>query len=132
MEITVENVQSRLEQFGYNVQSTDTAAIKFCLDNAVSQIEAAIAQSEIPEQMECAAIDMAVGLFLQQKKMWDTASLADLIDLDGAVASITEGDASVSFNTSGSMTDEQKLDAFISYLLNEAPSMYASFRKLRW
>lgn len=131
-EITLESIQSRLKQFGYNVQSTDTAAIKYCMDSALSEIKSSIAQSEIPDEMTNATIDMAVGFFLQQKKMWNTASFADLIDLDGAVASISEGDTSVSFNNSGSKTDEQRLDEFIAFLLSEASAMYSSFRKLRW
>lgn len=132
MNLDIEQVKARLLQLGYAAKEGDDGAIGWALDKAAAYIRNECNTDDVPEGLTYALVDMAVGEFLQMKKTFAPDDLADF-DLSGAVQQITEGDASVSFASGdGAQTDEQRLDAFINYLISYATPQFSCFRRLRW
>ena len=91
-----------------------------------------IATCPLSRTLVCIAVDMAVGEFLTAKKTFSPDSIAGL-DLDYAVKQIQTGDTNTVFATGeGSQTAEQRLTAFISYLLTYGKGEFACYRRIRW
>ena len=85
----------------------------------------------IPAGLEHVAVDMAAGEVLQAKKTFAPDSLSGL-DLDYAVKQIQQGDTNTVFATGeGSLTAEQRLDAFIRSLLSGEKEIL-HYRRLKW
>ncbi len=100
------------------------------LDYAVKRNE--INHNEVPDGLEHIAVDMAVGEFLLAKKTFAPDDL-EMLDLDYAVKQIQTGDTNTVFATgSASLTPEQRLTAFINYLLSYGRGEFHSFRCIRW
>ena len=127
----LEKVKGRLQAFGYEVQNGDDAIISFCISKAEATIKNDCNVSEIPEGLECIAIDMACGEFLTAKKTFSPNSIAGL-DLNFAIKQIQTGDTNTVFATEGSQTAEQRLNSFISYLLTYGRDQFSCYRRLRW
>lgn len=88
--------------------------------------------SSIPDGLVNIAIDMAIGEFLTAKKTFAPNDIAGL-DLDFAVKQIQTGDTNTVFATGeGSLTPEQRLTAFINYLLTYGRDEFSCYRKIRW
>lgn len=125
-------VKERLQSFGYTVQSEDELILNFCISKVENTIKNDCNVTSIPDGLVNIAVDMAVGEFLTAKKTFSPDSIAGL-DLDCAVKQIQVGDTNTVFATGdGSMTAEQRLNAFISYLLTYGKSEFACYRKIRW
>ena len=125
-------VKERLQAFGYVLQSGDKALLAFALDRAVSTIKNDCNLAEVPEGLRQVAVDMAVGEFLQAKKTFAPESLAGL-DLDTAIKQVQTGDTNVSFAVGeGSLTQEQRLNQLIGWLMNYVRSELSCYRKMRW
>jgi hypothetical protein len=132
MAISSNDVKSRLTSFGYSILAEDDAMIGFCIEKVANTIKNDCNITDIPDGLYQIAIDMVCGEFLLSKKTFAPADIAGL-DLDYAVKSIQRGDINTSFAVgSGSMTPEQRLDAFINYLLTYGICQFSSFRRFRW
>lgn len=128
----VDAVKARLQSLGYEVKADDIAALTFCVEKVRSTVKNEINWQDVPEGLEHIAIDMACGEFLNAKKTFAPDDLENL-DLDQAVKQIQTGDTNTVFAVGdGSQTDEQRLTAFINYLLNYGRSEFNSFRRIRW
>lgn len=128
----VDAVKARLLSLGYEVKEGDEPALTFCVEKVRSTVKNEVGWQDVPEGLEHIAIDMACGEFLNAKKTFSPADL-DNFDLDGAVKQITTGDTITVFAVGdGSQTDEQRLAAFINYLLTYGRSEFNSFRRIRW
>lgn len=129
----LEAVKARIRSFGYEPQGADDEILAFCIGKTESTIKNDCNVSQIPEGLFHIAVDMAVGEFFSVKKTFAPDSLTGL-DLSGFVAKeLKEGDASIAFAAGeGAQTDEQRLDAFIHYLLFNGREQFACFRKIRW
>lgn len=125
-------VKKRLESFGYEVRAEDDAALAFCIMKVRGTIRNEINCRDVPEGLEHIAVDMAVGEFLLAKKTFAPDDL-EMLDLDYAVKQIQTGDTNTVFATgAGSLTPEQRLTAFINYLLSYGRDEFHSFRWIRW
>ena len=125
-------VKERLQSFGYTVQNEDEIILNFCISKVENTIKNDCNVTSIPDGLLNIAVDMAVGEFLTAKKTFSPDSIAEL-DLDCAVKQIQVGDTNTVFATGdGNMTAEQRLNAFISYLLTYGKSEFACYRKIRW
>ena len=125
-------VKARLQSFGCKIQNGDETILNFCIQKAESSIKNDCNVSSIPDGLVCIAVDMAVGEFLTAKKTFSPDSIAGL-DLDYAVKQIQTGDTNTVFATGeGSQTAEQRLTAFISYLLTYGKGEFACYRRIRW
>lgn len=125
-------VTERLESFGYKVKAEDEFALNFCVEKVRNTIKNDTNQNEVPEGLEHIAVDMATGEFLLSKKTFAPTDLATL-DLDHAVKQIQTGDTSTTFAVGeGSQTPEQRLTAFINYLLSYGKAEFSAFRRIKW
>lgn len=125
-------VKDRLKSLGYEVKADDEFALTFCVEKVRSTIKNEINWQDVPEGLEHIAVDMAAGEFLLSKKTFAPNDLVGL-DLDYAVKQIQTGDTNTVFATGeGSLTPEQRLTAFINYLLSYGKAEFNSFRRIRW
>lgn len=128
----VDIVKERLKSFGYELKAEDDFVLSFCIDKVRSSIKNEINWQDVPEGLEHIAIDMVVGEFLLSKKTFAPNELEGF-DLDYAVKQIQTGDTNTVFAIGeGSMTPEQRLTAFINYLLSYGKAEFNSFRRVRW
>ena len=128
----LEMVKERLRSFGYELQQGDEFALAFSIQKAENTIKNDCNVSSIPDGLMNIAVDMAVGEFLMAKKTFAPDALAGL-DLDMAVKQIQTGDTNTVFAIGeGSLTPEQRLNAFLNYLLTYGRSEFSCYRKLRW
>lgn len=125
-------VKDRLKSLGYEVKADDEFALTFCVEKVRSTIKNEINWQDVPEGLEHIAVDMAAGEFLLFKKTFAPNDLVGF-DLDYAVKQIQTGDTNTVFATGeGSLTPEQRLTAFINYLLSYGKAEFNSFRRIRW
>lgn len=128
----LEKAKERLRCFGYELKDGDEAVLGFGVQKAESTIKNDCNVSEVPDGLINIAADMAVGEFLTAKKTFAPADISG-IDLEYAVKQIQAGDTNTVFAVgSGSLTPEQRLDSFISYLLNYGREQFSCFRRLKW
>jgi len=129
----LEKVKERLLTLGYHVESNDYSAICFSLEKVEDIIKNDCNVSEIPTGLQNIAVDMAVGDFLLMKKTFAPKDL-DCLDLTSpAVKQIQLGDTNTVFGIGeGSLTDEQRLDRLINYLLTNGREQFSCFRRIRW
>lgn len=124
-------IKERLRSFGYKVNAGDEFSLAFCVEKVQSSIKNKTHLSSVPAELEAVAVDMAAGEFLLAKKTFSPDSLEGL-DLGMAVKQIQEGDTNTVFATGeGSLTAEQRLDAFISRLLSREGEIL-HYRRLKW
>lgn len=127
----VDVVKKRLQSFGYEVREDDTFSLAFCVDKVRNSIKNDVNCQDIPEGLKRIATDMAVGEFLRAKKTFAPDDLS-IFDLGFAVKQIQTGDTNTVFAVESGATPEQRLTAFINYLLTYGLSEFNSFRKIRW
>ena len=124
-----ESVLKRLDSFGCIPTENDAFTIGFSMQKVENSIKNDCNVSEIPEGLVNIAVDMVCGEVLSVKYRTGSLELSSL-DLDGAIASVTVGGASVSFvnNTS----DAGKFDVLISLLANNGRGEFACYRSIKW
>ena len=129
---TIDAIKERLKSFGYEVKATDEFALTFCMQKIKNTIQHEINWTEIPEGLEPIAVDMVASEFLLSKKTFQPAELEN-VDLSYAIKQIQIGDTNTVFATGeSSQTPEQRLDAFLNYLLNYGKAEFSAYRKIRW
>ena len=124
-----EPVLKRLDSFGYTSAENDTFIIAFCVQKVENSIKNDCNVSEVPEGLMNIAVDMVCGEVLSVKYRTGQLELSSL-DIDGAIASVTIGGASVSFDNNTS--DDGKLNTLISLLTNNGRGEFTCYRKFRW
>lgn len=128
----LEKVKERLQSFGYVLKDGDEVILTFSIQKVENTIKNDCNVLSIPDGLENIAIDMAIGEFLTAKKTFSPDDIAGL-DLDYAVKQIQEGDTNTVFATGeGSLTAEQRLNAFLNYLLTYGRDEFSCYRRLRW
>jgi hypothetical protein len=130
MVITEDDVKERLTGFNYtfDVESGDLIYLRFAIKEASQHICNFCNVTEIPNELEAAAVDMAVACFLKAKRAAG-ALVIEGLDFSGVVTSLKEGDTQV--NIDGGSTSEAVFDAYIDALYNRDAEL-VTFRKLRW
>lgn len=131
-----ELVTMRLATLGYTVAETDAAVLDYVTGHAAQYVCNSCnfrkCPDDIPDALKYVTADYAVGEFLQQKMTFAPDDISG-ISLDYAVKQIQTGDTNTVFATGdGSTTPEQRLTAFIDYLMTYGKNMFASFRRLKW
>ena len=131
--IAYDDVAARLMQFGCgSIAGNDSTAVIFAIDRAAERRKANINRAEIPAELNCTWIDMAVGFFLFDKKA--AGQLDGQFDFAAPAKKITEGDVSVEFagQSDGRSTPEARLDSLINRLINPPPYIFSRFRRFIW
>ena len=125
-------VRERLGIFKIKVGENDEFALTFCVEKVRNTIRNETNQPDVPEGLEHIAADMAVGEFLMAKKTFAPDEF-DNMDFGYAVKQIQAGDTNTVFAVGeGSATPEQRLNTFISYLLNCGKGELSSYRRIKW
>lgn len=128
----LEKVKERLQSFGYTLKDGDEVSLNFSIQKVENTIKNDCNVSSIPDGLVNIAVDMAIGEFLTAKKTFSPNDIAGL-DLDFAVKQIQTGDTNTVFATGeSSLTPEQRLNAFVSYLLTYGRDEFSCYRKIRW
>lgn len=128
----LEKVKERLLSFGYTPKEEDESALVFSAQKVEKTVKNECNVPAIPDGLIHIAVDMCVGEFLKMKKTFAPDGLEGL-DLGSAVKELKEGDVTLSFvSGEGSLTAEQRLDAFIHYLLVYGKEEFSAYRRLRW
>lgn len=128
----LDKAKERLQTLGYELQNGDEASLAFSVLKVMQSIKNECNVPAVPDGLLSVAVDMSVGEFLQVKKTFSPDSVAGL-DLDMAVKQIQMGDTNIVFATGeGSLTAEQRLDAFLQYLLNSGREALSCYRRVRW
>lgn len=124
-----ELVLKRLDSFGYEPTEADAFCIGFSVQKVENSIKNDCNVAKIPEGLTNIAVDMVCGEVLGT--LYRSGKLAlDGLELDGAIASVSAGDTSVSFDNSTS--DDGKFSTLLSLLQNSGRGEFACYRKLRW
>lgn len=127
----LDSVKERLSSFGYEWKEGDEIALSFSIQKVENSIKNDCNIPSIPEGLMSIAVDMAIGEFLTAKKTFSPDSIG--IDLDMAVKQIQTGDTTTIFATGeGSLTDEQRLNVFLNYLLTYGKGEFSCYRRIRW
>lgn len=125
-------VKERLKSFGYVFRSGDEAILSFSIQKVEQTIKNDCCLTVIPEGLNKIAIDMAAGEFLKTKKTFAPDDLSG-IDLGIAVKQIQEGDTNIVFSAGeANLTQEQRLDQLLAYLLTHGREEFSCYRRLRW
>lgn len=128
----LDDVIQRLASFRYVVTEADAWVLNFIIEKTENHIKNVATILEIPDGLYQIAVDMVCGNFLYEKKAVDADSLKGF-DLEAAVKQIQEGDTNVTFALGeGSSTPEQRLDAFLSYLISYGEKDFVSYRCMKW
>lgn len=132
VKIMINDIIQRLASFGYDVTETDEFALTFIIQKVENHIKNSCNILLIPEGLYQIAVDMVCGYFLNEKKAVNADSLKGF-NLDSAIKSIQEGDTNIAFAIGeGSKTPEQRLDAFITYLITYGEKEFVTYRCLTW
>ncbi len=130
--VGIEDVKKRLRQFGYEARAEDDPALAFSIEKSADSVKSEIHQKSVPKELRHVVIDMAAGEFLMGKKTFSPSDL-EALDFGPAVKQVQEGDTNTVFAAGeGSMTDEQRLNAFINHLFNGGRTEIYHYRRLRW
>lgn len=125
----VESVINRLISFGYPPKDVDLWELSFIMLDVENRINNSCNTTSLPDGLQTVAVDMICGQFLMNRKNSGRLELSNL-DLGGAIASITEGDVSISFDANS--TDEQRFNQLINHLMTKGEGEFVCYRKLSW
>jgi len=127
-------VKVRLAALGYEVKDEDTAVLDFNIQKAERTLKISTNRREVPEGLFYVWVDMAAGLFLQDKMATGSLSGSTAFDTDAPVKSIKEGDITVTYAVAdgSSGTDTGDLDSIVDRMVNPDETLIAAFRRLVW
>lgn len=126
-----EKTRELLEIAGYTLNDRDRVLIEICSGHARQEIMNACNLAEVPEGLLACASRLTAAEFLRMKKATGTLDGFAGVDLTAAVKSIQEGDTAVSFDTAGTASAEQRLDAWIM-ALESCRRQLIAYRRLAW
>lgn len=124
-----EEVVSMLAALGVT-GAADDPLLDIVISNVQYRVQNETNRADLPDGLKSVAVYMAVGEYLNMKKV---SGQLEGFDLDAAIKQIQEGDTNTVFAIGdGSSTPEQRLDALISYLINGRTREFYRFRRLVW
>lgn len=110
--------------------AADDPLLDMVISNVQWRIKNLTNLKEIPEGLESVAVYMAVGEYLNMKKV---SGQLEGFDLEAAIKQIQEGDTNTVFAIGdGNLTPEQRLNSLIDYLANGRSRELYRFRKFVW
>ena len=122
-------VLQRLISLKYKLEENDDWILCFAMQNVENHIKNSCNVTHIPDGLFNIAVDRVCGEFLFAKKQTGQLTIEGL-NLDGAIASISEGDTSVSFVAGA--TDDDRFNQLVNYLMTKGEGEFVCFRKLKW
>lgn len=111
-------------------RAADDPLLGIVISNVQWRVKNETNLKEIPEGLESVAVYMAVGEYLNMKKV---SGQLEGFDLEAAVKQIQEGDTNTVFAIGdGNSTPEQRLDSLINFLINGRLDEIYRYRRLVW
>ncbi len=130
-QISTEQIIERLRHLGYQMTDSDLSLIGYILSDCVRYVSNLCNITEIPVALNNAIIDLVVGKFLKGK-IATGVKVNDLIDFSSCgISSITEGDVTVSYNSSDPNSLVNLFMAEIDKMCNKDRE-FLRFRRLCW
>ena len=130
MEITREDVISRLGMLGYTATEADYAHIDYEITFVTNYALNFCNVTELPEIVKPKLVDRICSQFLMIKK---NSGLLEGFNYDAAIKSIKAGDTQVQYAIdSGGDTPENRFDAMVRELKNTTDKWLVPFRRLHW
>jgi hypothetical protein len=126
----LEDVKSRLESLGIEINVNDDALINFSIEKITNHIKSQTNLKLIPQGLNEVAIDMVVGEFLFLKKSMGQLSI-ETIDFSAFAKQVQDGDTNVTFAVEANSTPEAKFDAMVDYLRGGDTNL-KTYRVLSW
>lgn len=124
-----EAVLQKLISLGYKLEENDAFPLCFAMQSVENHIKSSCNVTNIPDGLFNVAVDRVCGEFLFTKKRTGQLVIEGL-DLNGAIASISEGDTSVSFVSGAS--DDDRFNQLVNYLMTQGEGDFVCYRKLKW
>lgn len=110
--------------------ATDDPLLDIIISNVQWKVKNETNRTDMPEGLESVAVYMAVGEYLNMKKV---SGQLEGFDLDAAIKQIQEGDTNTVFAIGdGNLTPEQRLDNLIDFLINGRNREFYHYRRLVW
>ena len=122
-------VLQRLISLGYKLEENDDWILCFAMQSVENHIKSTCNVTSVPNELLNIAVDRVCGEFLFTKKQTGQLTMKKL-DLTGAIASISEGDTSVSFVAGA--TDDDRFNVLVEQLKTKGDGDFVCFRKLKW
>ena len=122
-------VLQRLVSLGYKIEENDDCFLAYITKKVENHIKNSCNVTTLPDGLLYVAVDRVCGEFLFTKKQSGQLTVEG-IDLRCAVASISEGDTSISFVNGAS--DEEKFDQLINYLMTQGEGELVCYRRIKW
>ncbi len=119
----------RLKQIGFDADEKDRSLIYAEFQKVSDFIKASCNISELSDELENVAIERTCGNFLFILKSFGNL---DLLDDDGIVKEILEGDAKVVFDENSISSKEQRIDKLLDYLMGYGEEIIFSNRCICW
>ena len=102
----------------------------------VAEVLDNINRTELPDGLREVVVDMVAGQFLKEKLVSGGLDDADGFVLTENAESITEGDITVKFATSGGSSGggsrQTQFAAMLDRLIKPHDSVFAAYRRMRW
>ncbi|MCQ4783949.1 hypothetical protein NE670_01460 [Flavonifractor plautii] len=110
--------------------AADDPLLDIALNNVQYRVQNETNRKDMPEGLVSVAVYMAVGEYLNMKKV---SGQLEGFDLEAAIKQIQEGDTNTVFAIGdGNLTPEQRLNSLIDYLTNGRSRELYRFRKFVW
>lgn len=124
--------RERLEAFGYEFGKNDEALLKSSVKRAENTVKNKCGICRIPGDLLDITVDIASGEFLAAKKALCPEDIK-CIDLNTAIKRVEVGDTNTIFAVGeGSLTDEERFDAFVNHLLSYWKDQLSCYRRVKW
>jgi len=127
----IQNVEKQLNIFGVDTDSELEDEIRLLMPKVEMTIKNYCNISEIPDCLKFVFCDILCGHLLLFRKNSNRLNIEN-INFNLSEKSIQEGDTKVEFNSDGCLTNEQRFDRLIDFLLNYRKAELISQRCLKW
>ncbi len=125
----IEKIIERLRQIGYDAKNDDRSLIIGEYEKVSAFIKSSCNVEKLSDELETVIIERACGNFLFVLKNFGRF---DEICGEPFVKEILEGDVKVVFDENSILSDEQKIDKIIDYLMGYGEEIIISNRCICW
>jgi len=120
-------LKARLGELGLIPPARDAGLLETLLVGSRRRILAEIGQTELPEELEAVAVDMAAGEYLSFRQ---SAGGLPEFDQEQVVRQMSQGDTSITYAVESGQ--QSPLDALIARLTTPPGALLRQWRRMRW
>lgn len=120
-----------LRTLGFSVRERDWALLDWALEQAECFVKYEVNADVCLNEICSPLLNLAAGRFLKAKKAADPDFFVGF-EMKPNVKRIELGDTNTEFSIDGCLTNEQRIDVLIKYLLKSGERQLMRYRRLRW